>query len=300
MRNSDYIQINSSLANILSIKKDGSMSLASQAKLIPKDTSVNGLEMSLMLEDSEIARVIYFTDKNSSVARGEISQNTKNTPTLIGSNFSIHQFASDSLRPSQLGYKITQSTTLTDDTIDETKNGPMNIDSLGVLSDISSVGWKGNNTMMLAYAAGDSVGESTRFFHTYTLVNLGDPVAHIDHGRVGTEIDGIDRTVGSIVTRSNGNGIANFFHRDMNADGLSDLLVLYQDGYMELFLNHKGKFRSRGMISYNRDIDNKNVFFADFLSDGFGDIIGLNTEGDLILVDNSNRKFARPTITIAD
>lgn len=55
--------------------------------------------------------------------------------------------------------------------------------------------------MLLAYAAGDTVGEATKFFHTYTLVNLGDPVAHIDHGRPGTEIDGIDRTVGSIIAR---------------------------------------------------------------------------------------------------
>ena len=77
------------------------------------------------------------------------------------------------------------------------------------------------------------------------MVNLGDPVAHIDHNRVGTEIDGIDRTIGSIVTRGTQSGISDVFHPDMNADGIEDLIVLYQDGYMELFLNHNGKFRSR-------------------------------------------------------
>lgn len=89
------------------------------------------------------------------------------------------------------------------------------------------------------------MGETTRFFHTYTLVNLGDPVTHVDHNRPGTEKDGIDRTIGSIITRGTRSGIADVFHRDMNADGIMDLIVLYQDGYMELFLNHNGKFRSR-------------------------------------------------------
>jgi hypothetical protein len=47
----------------------------------------------------------------------------------------------------------------------------------------------------------------------------------------------------------------------MDADGLEDIIVLYQDGYIELFLNRGGKFRSRGMITYNKDIDTKNIEF---------------------------------------
>ncbi len=77
------------------------------------------------------------------------------------------------------------------------------------------------------------------------MVNLGDPVTHVDHGRPGTEKDGIDRTLGSMITRGTRSGIVDVYHRDMNADGIQDLVVLYQDGYMELFLNHGNKFRSR-------------------------------------------------------
>jgi hypothetical protein len=66
---------------------------------------------------------------------------------------------------------------------------------------------------------------------------MGDPVAHVDHGRTGTEIDGVDRSIGSIVARSNQSRISDFFHRDMDADGLEDLLVAYDNGYVELFLN---------------------------------------------------------------
>jgi hypothetical protein len=42
------------------------------------------------------------------------------------------------------------------------------------------VGWQGNNRMLLSYAAGDTVGEASRWFHTYTMVNLGDPITHVD------------------------------------------------------------------------------------------------------------------------
>ena len=59
----------------------------------------------------------------------------------------------------------------------------------------------------------------------------------------------------------------------MNADGISDLVVLYQDGFVELFLNLGGKFRSRGMIAYNKDIDMSQLKFGDFIFDGYGDII---------------------------
>lgn len=77
------------------------------------------------------------------------------------------------------------------------------------------------------------------------MVNLGDPVTHVEHNRAGTEIEGIDRALGSLVARGNHAGIAKVFHKDMDNDQNVDLVVLYQDGYMELLLNRGGKFRSK-------------------------------------------------------
>lgn len=98
-------------------------------------------------------------------------------------------------------------------------------------------------------------------------------MAHVDHGRTGTEIDGVDRSVGSILARSTRSGIAEYFHRDMDHDGREDILVVYQDGYIELLLNQGNRFRSRGMITYNRDIDVRQMAFGDFTHDGYGDIV---------------------------
>lgn len=50
--------------------------------------------------------------------------------------------------------------------------GPNFIDSLGSITDTSGVGWHDKNRMMLSYSAGDTVGEATKWFQTYTMVNL--------------------------------------------------------------------------------------------------------------------------------
>ncbi len=73
------------------------------------------------------------------------------------------------------------------------------------------------------------MGEATRWFHTYTLVNLGDPVAHVDSGAPDTEIDGIDRTIGTQIAGSAERTLSSYKYRDMNADGLEDIIAIYDD-----------------------------------------------------------------------
>ena len=75
-------------------------------------------------------------------------------------------------------------------------------------------------------------------------------MAHVDQGRAGTQIDGIDKTLGTQIADSRRAAIKDYFTKDMNNDGWPDLIVQYADGYVELFLNLNGKFRSRGMIAY--------------------------------------------------
>lgn len=108
--------------------------------------------MSVMFDDKEIARLIYITDSSLSVERIAQAGNASsvNTPTILNSGFSIQKIPGNPLNPSISGYKIFRATN--SDELDETKNGPGNTDSLGALSELSGVGWQGNNTMLLAYA----------------------------------------------------------------------------------------------------------------------------------------------------
>ena len=45
---------------------------------------------------------------------------------------------------------------------------------------------------------------------------------------------------------------------DTNNDGYDDIVILYDTGYVELFLNEKGRFRSRGFVARFSDSDEKN------------------------------------------
>jgi hypothetical protein len=38
--------------------------------------------------------------------------------------------------------------------------------------------------------------------------------------------------------------------------------------------------------------------FGDFTHDGYGDIVGVGHSGSLILIDNTDRKFARIALTL--
>lgn len=101
---------------------------------------------------------------------------------------------------------------------DPIKNSPLSDDALGVLDAMPGIGWQGNNRLLLSYAAGDTVGEASKWFHTYTFVNLGDPVAHVTRGRIGTQVDGIDRTIGTQIASSARSPLLDFRRSDMNQD----------------------------------------------------------------------------------
>jgi FG-GAP-like repeat len=288
------ITVKSDNSTVVSVDTNGSIYMGNDIQLIPDDMSAQWLSMRIVQSGRDIAILKYVTDTTQSIALKE--SQSPNIPILLNSAFSLTRVPAPSENSVVYGYQVIRESRGHD--LDDSKNGPSHTDSLGSLSEVPWVGWSSNNTMLLSYAAGDTVWESTRFFHTYTMINMGDPVAHVDHSRPSTEIDGIDRTIGSIVERGTRSGIASFAHRDMDADGVEDLIVIYQDGYIELLLNRGGKFRSRGMVTYNRDIDAKNIVFADFIHDWYWDIVWLDKHGSFILIDNSNRKLARKNISL--
>lgn len=131
-------------------------------------------------------------------------------------------------------------------------------------------------------------------------MNLGDPVAHIDHGAPGTQKEGIDRTIGTQIASSAHGSIQSYLHKDMNHDGYEDIVIFYTDGFVELLLNINGKFRSRKMIASIPDSGVRKVAVGDFTADGYSDIIATNASGTLILLDNDQRKITRIDISTSD
>jgi hypothetical protein len=91
-------------------------------------------------------------DPSKSVIRGSTGVGT---PVLLSSGFSLRQVSVNTEFPTALGYEIYRASDTR--TLDSTKNAPNDTDSIGSLAEAPGVGWTGNNTMLLAYAGGDTV-----------------------------------------------------------------------------------------------------------------------------------------------
>lgn len=61
------------------------------------------------------------------------------------------------------------------------------------------------------------------------MVNLGDPVTHNDKRAPGTELDGIDRSIGTQLTSSLDSPVQSYIQADMTNDGIDDIVVLHTD-----------------------------------------------------------------------
>lgn len=197
------------------------------------------LLISLHYNGSKIGKIIVATERTKSVVRSSDISTPRAISTPILSDkelgYSIEESYDTVFDPLVHGYSILASSTTQQ--LDEERIGPNHIDSIGSLDELPGVGWRGKNRLLLSYSAGDTVGESSRWFHTYTYVNLGDPVAHIDHGAPGTQIDGIDRSIGTQITSDAHGSIRSYVHKDMNHDGFEDIVIIYEDGFIELLVN---------------------------------------------------------------
>lgn len=59
--------------------------------------------------------------------------------------------------------------------------------------DRAGIGWEDTNRSLLEVAAGNTIGEATKFYQTFSTITLGDPVAHLPHLDNGSNFD---RTIG--------------------------------------------------------------------------------------------------------
>jgi hypothetical protein len=285
--------------SVLSIDASGNIEKTSSIDLSlnTTDTTKNFM-LDIQVAGNVVGSIQYMMDSEQSVVQTDdvFASSARNTPVLSVYGYQAEVYSSQAFSSSVSGYRVSRDGGA--QAIDTTTTGPDDISSFGEIQDVAGVGWQDSNRTLLSYSAGDTVGESTKWFHTYTLINIGDPVAHVTQGRVGTQVDGMDRTVGTQITDGRHASIVDYFHKDMNHDGVNDLLVQYSDGYIELFLNLGGKFRSRGYIAYLPHIGNQGIQFADFQHDGYADIVTVDQSGSLSLISNQDRRFTNTALTI--
>ncbi|MBW7954446.1 VCBS repeat-containing protein [Candidatus Gracilibacteria bacterium] len=160
------------------------------------------------------------------------------------------------------------------------------------------VGWKEDNKILLSFAAGKSIGQATKDFMSFGLINIGDPVISLK--KIPKKLPGTpstrkyDSTIGYLISKDNDNMAYNIF--DYNKDENEDVAVLKRGGYIELLEGRDvfGDFDNRGNLAYVADINSKSpIITGDFFGDGYEDIVVLNKDKKVVLLSNKDKKFDR-------
>lgn len=285
---------------LATIAQNGSIEAQSSVSFRQKNyNTTNGFALEILENGALIAEATYHFSQNESVILVDdiFSDVAHNAPVLQSAGYQLRAFSDQTLNNAARGFMVQRS--LSDALFDDAKVGPRDIDDIGTLSENAGVGWMGNNRMLLSFAAGDSVGEATKWFHTYMMLNMGDPIASVRHGEPDTQVDGLDRSIGTQITDSRRSQIQNFFEKDMNGDGLNDVIVQYEDGYIQLLLNIGGRFRSLGNIAFLPKNRNSLIEIGDFRGDKFSDIIVLDSDGKISLINNNDSKFSPQNISLS-
>ena len=93
--------------------------------------------------------------------------------------------------------------------------------------------------MLLSFASGEGMGEATQEFQSFSLINLGDPVASlkkVDFKFSGsTQKKSFDPSVGKLLEKNS--DVIGFQTFDYNDDDAPDIITVEKTGYLKLFEN---------------------------------------------------------------
>ncbi|HEC21196.1 MAG TPA: DUF11 domain-containing protein, partial [Candidatus Peregrinibacteria bacterium] len=175
-------------------------------------------------------------------------------------------------------------------------------------------GWKGDYKNQLLFAAGNTVGESTRDYASEMDVNLGDPVISLKQSKYRDEITeqekealnaddlnvaGFDTSIGSLIYRGLGKKVKQILASDFNNDQLKDLMLISNDGGVRLLKNFNGypRFKEEGDL-LNLPEDFEEVASGDFDNDGFEDVIFSTQKGEIYLYHNQGGAFIKERLEL--
>jgi hypothetical protein len=160
------------------------------------------------------------------------------------------------------------------------------------------IGFTWTNKSLLSFAAGKTVWEATKDYHSFYMINLWDPVVSLK--KIAKNIPfteeprNFDSTLGEIISREE--GIIDYSFADYNNDGREDIFIHKNSWYIKLLENTSWatKFMDRWNLLYIADISNSSFVSAwDFNGDGYGDIFMVDTTGKPAIFMNDEKKYTR-------
>ncbi|GEM_PF-2584630 len=153
--------------------------------------------------------------------------------------------------------------------------------------------WKKSWKPAALFAAGNMVGDSTKWNSSDAFILLGDPTATLATANTASD-NGLTDDIGKPIWKSPDGSIEQILVGDLNADGVPDIMNLVGDTLFALYQENSeiDNFRDTGPLLRFADGVSK-VLLVDNDHDDFVDILQLNGEGKLLLHKNTNGTFSR-------
>lgn len=158
--------------------------------------------------------------------------------------------------------------------------------------------WKEWNKTLLSFSAWKTVWESVLDYQSFSVINLWDPVVSLKKQKKkfsdSNSLKQFDSTIWDLII--NDQKIVTYKIFDYNNDNIDDILLIKEDGYLQLleWSNTSQKFINKWNLAFAIDIwdlDLINVW--DFTWDGFSDIFFVWQDGNPYLFNNVNKDFSR-------
>ncbi|MDD2566021.1 MAG: VCBS repeat-containing protein [Candidatus Gracilibacteria bacterium] len=162
----------------------------------------------------------------------------------------------------------------------------------------AGIGWGGKNKMLLEFAGGNNIGDSTKFYQTYSMINLGDPVIKLNTQKA--KDSDFDKSIGKRILEEKSSPIENYKKLDFNGDNVDDLVAFYENGNIELLANYEGNLKNMGNLAYISDAGKGRKGVGDFSGDNYDDIIFADSKGKIGFLQNVLAKFSRINPIILD
>lgn len=171
------------------------------------------------------------------------------------------------------------------------------------ISEEKWLGWEEANKSLLLFAAGETIGEATRQYASFSLINLGDPVVSMKKIPENfINAPSIEKSFDSTLWKkiSDTDNVLSYQVFDYNNDQRQDVILVKSDGYIELLENidTASNFLEKWNLVYAVDGGpTRLVKVWDFTGDNYDDIFFVSQDGEPVIFNNHIKDFRRISLS---
>ncbi len=309
-QNGADIYLRENEAGVVKVRSDGQIELLDSGYGMAVNESAGALSFVILKATEQVMRVDFASawTKDATLLGpafdienyGSLSPGIYVIPTAADSgNFVAVPSGNSSAEP--MGLALSDP----EEDLPENQRPSLSYDSLDKAADNGTIGWEGDNKSILLFAAGNSAGDSNKYYASEVGVLLGDPSVRLDRDNAQNAA-GFTEDIGKMIY-ANDKEIKSLLNVDYNGDNLPDVLTVYEDGEIDVLQNSKSadRLNKRGVILKVENGINS-VDKGDFNGDELDDLLiatktsCLAEEMCLYIYENIGGGFVAHNLTLSD